>query len=284
MMRPRDSHDVRLVSATLGITPAYDLRYVHDVFGNSIARVSFSEPADHLTIESVCEVDHYGLEMPDFDSLDDSAQRLPFVYSKDDVGDLGKCATRHHATPDDAVAKWAWDMLGPEGEGDTWDVLMRMNVAIQQRFDYERRDAHGTQTPRETMERGVGSCRDFALFMMEAARALGLGARFVSGYLYDPNLDNQVAGASANGAILEGAGATHAWVQIFLPGAGWVEFDPTNGIAGGANLIRVALARTPDQAVPVAGTYIGPPEAFQSLTITVSVSAAAPPNTAALAG
>ena len=83
--------------------------------------------------------------------------------------------------------------------------------------------------------------------MIEAVRSLGFAARFVTGYLYDPALDGGPAGT-------QGAGATHAWVQVYLPGAGWVEFDPTNGIVGGRNLIRVGVARDPKQAVPLAGT------------------------------
>ncbi len=284
MMRPRDSHDVRLISASLRISPAFSVHYVHDVFGNSIARVKFDEMLDRLTIESICEVDHYGLSVPDFETLEDSARKIPFAYSSEDLADLGKGAACHHASPDDPVSQWAWSQLGPGGSGDTWEVLMRMNRAIPAMFDYERRDAHGTQTPAETMARGVGSCRDFALFFMEAARALGLGARFVSGYLYDPYLDHQAMSGDAAQIGYKGAGATHAWVRIYLPGSGWVEFDPTNGIAGGANLIRVAVARTPQQAVPVSGSFFGPAEAFQDLSVHVEVSATNTPPAAAVSG
>lgn len=295
MMRPRDSHDLRLKSASLAIEPAYRMRYMHDVFGNSIARVDFSDAADRLTIESSVKIDHFGLPQPDYEALDDSARRLPFAYSPADMADLGECTACHHIEADDPVHRWAREMLGPSGEGDTWDVLMHMNRAVRQRFDYETREAHGTQLPAETLARGVGSCRDFALYLMEAARALGLGARFVSGYLYDPAMDaairttwqpidSELGAADFQGATFQGAGSTHAWVQIFLPGAGWVEFDPTNGIAGGANLVRVAVARSPEQAVPVSGSYYGPAEAFQSLSIAVTVLAEAERYPVALNG
>jgi transglutaminase-like putative cysteine protease len=126
------------------------------------------------------------------------------------------------------------------------------------------REDEGVQTPAETLDRGTGSCRDFALFMMEAARSVGLAARFISGYLYDPALDGEQSD-------ILGAGATHAWVEIYLPGAGWVEFDPTNGSYGGHNLVRVAVAREPQQAIPISGSYQGRADEFLSLTVDVTV-------------
>jgi transglutaminase-like putative cysteine protease len=101
--------------------------------------------------------------------------------------------------------------------------------------------------------------------MMEAARGLGLGARFVSGYLYDEHLVGAASG-------MVGTGATHAWLQVYLPGAGWVEFDPTNALVGGRNLIRVAVARDAAQAVPVVGSFKGPAGSFLSLSANVTVT------------
>ncbi len=146
------------------------------------------------------------------------------------------------------------------------ELLGAVTRGIKEGFSYEVRQEHGTRLPHETFARRSGSCRDFALLMMEAVRSLGFAARFVSGYVYDPALD----GAEDT---MRGAGATHAWVQVFLPNAGWVEFDPTNGIVGGRNLIRVAVARDPSQAVPVSGTYHGLPEDFLDLEVHVEVRA-----------
>jgi transglutaminase-like putative cysteine protease len=141
-----------------------------------------------------------------------------------------------------------------------------MTSAIKQQFKYAAREAAGVQSPLETLELGSGSCRDFAVFMMEAVRSLGLAARFVSGYLYDEKL------IGANSGLV-GGGATHAWVQVFLPGAGWVEFDPTNALIGGRNLIRVAVARDASQAAPLSGSYNGAPEDFASMSVEVQVTA-----------
>lgn len=131
------------------------------------------------------------------------------------------------------------------------------------RFTYLRREEPGTQDPISTLQMGTGSCRDFALLMMEAVRSLGLAARFVSGYLYVPAKDG--------GHV--GGGATHAWVEVYLPGAGWMEFDPTNGIIGNRDLIRVAVVRDPRQAVPLSGTWTGDPSDLIGMDVEVDVTA-----------
>ena len=147
----------------------------------------------------------------------------------------------------------------------TIELLTTLTREIKQRLRYVARANEGTQTPEETLAKGGGTCRDYALLMMEAVRSLGFAARFVSGYLYDPALDGGPSGT-------QGAGATHAWVQVYLPGAGWAEFDPTNGIVGGRNLIRVGVARDPKQAIPLAGTFIGAPDDYLGLEVEVQVT------------
>ena len=145
---------------------------------------------------------------------------------------------------------------------------MTLTCAIKEGFTYTRRSEHGTQDPVVTVRSGRGSCRDFALLMMEAVRSLGLAARFVSGYLYVPSRDGR-----REGADYVGGGSTHAWCQVYLPGAGWVEFDPTNGIIGNRDLIRVAVARDPSQAVPLSGTYAGSPDDELGMKVQVNVEA-----------
>ncbi|MGF1608920.1 MAG: transglutaminase N-terminal domain-containing protein [Kiloniellales bacterium] len=275
MFRPRDSHDMRLIDTALAISPRAKVRWLHDVFSNSIAIASFDEPAEELRFESRIELQHYGLENPEF-AVEDYASTYPFQYASDEAPDLVRTVERYYPDPERKVDSWAKAFLNGHATVGTQDLLDRVNKAIHQQFAYETRFAIGTQSPTETLARGKGTCRDLALFMMEAVRALGLATRFVSGYLYDPALDPSLNGAGAQalpvGPEIKGGGHTHAWVQIYLPGAGWVEYDPTNGLVGGRNLIRVAVARDPAQALPLHGTFLGTAEDFVDMQVEVSVS------------
>lgn len=265
MCRPRDSHDLRLIDTTLAITPAASgIRWIHDVFGNSIAIASFSQSAQELVFESSFRAEHYPVEAREI-VIEPYAYAFPFSYSAEDTADLGRTKERHYLDPEHKIDAWAKNVLERTPGGGTMDVLMAMTSGIKEQFRYAARDAEGVQTPLDTLSLGSGSCRDFAVFMMEAARSLGLAARFVSGYLYDENLIGAAGG-------MVGGGATHAWLQVFLPGAGWVEFDPTNSLAGGRNLIRVAVVRDAAQAVPLAGSYTGAPDAFISIAVDVKVT------------
>jgi transglutaminase-like putative cysteine protease len=266
MVRPRDSHSMRLLDATLSISPQADLRWRHDVFGNSVTIAEFSEAADTLTIESAVVVDGYATSDTDF-PIEPFAQTIPFSYPASEIPDLGRTIERHYSDPDRKVTEWSRRFLSQRGGvTDTESYLLNVTDAIRSEFTYEVRHTPGVQSPIETLERGSGSCRDFALFMMEAVRSVGLATRFVSGYLYDPAIDGKASEVT-------GAGATHAWVQVYLPGAGWIEFDPTNGSFGGHNLVPVAVAREPDQAMPISGTFEGGPDDFLDLSVDVSVRA-----------
>ncbi len=261
MFRPRDSHDLRHVSSELTISPNAEIRWHHDVFSNSITVAEFKEPAEQLILESVVVVDQYSRDEIEF-PIDTYARTLPFTYTADEVGDLARTNERHYPDPEGLINKWTAECL-KIGQGETEWVLVSMTNRIHHNFEYVTRPEEGTQTPHQTLKSGRGTCRDFALLMIEAARSLGLAARFVTGYLFDPSEDTSQA--------LRGTGATHAWAQIFLPGAGWIEYDPTNGIIGGANLIRVAVTRDPSQAIVVRGAYFGAPEDFKSMDISVIV-------------
>jgi transglutaminase-like putative cysteine protease len=271
MFRPRDSHDLRLIDARLSVAPApSETRWVHDVFGNSITLMNFRSETDLLEIVSTIELEHFGLDRP-LVPLEPYAAFYPFSYPFDELPDLSRSIERQYPDPNHEVDRWARRFVAGNGGGGampTQLLLEEMTRAIPRDFAYRSRWEPGVQDPVETLYRRSGTCRDFALFMMEAARALGFAARFVSGYLYDPAADpNQMAGGQA----LLGSGATHAWVQIYLPGAGWVEFDPTNGLFGGAYLFRVAVARDPSQAIPLQGSYAGDADDSLSEEITVSV-------------
>jgi transglutaminase-like putative cysteine protease len=263
MLRPRDGHDQRLLEARIAIRPEpAEFWWVHDVFGNSVGVARFATRARELSFESTMRLDHSPVEDLDF-RLEDHARSLPLSYSTEEMPDLARSIERHHADPDRVVDRWARRFLNKEGPTSTLDLLAAMTRAVKQDFTYIPRSMRGIQEPWRTLELGSGTCRDFALLMMEATRSLGLAARFVSGYLYSPGRD---------GRSHVGGGATHAWIRVYLPGAGWVEFDPTNGIVGNRDLIRVAVARDPAQAVPLHGRWAGFPDDSLGMEVSVEVT------------
>lgn len=269
MFRPRDSYDQRLIDSTLLIVPQpVSIRWMHDVFGNAVARATFRGRADELRFESTIRVKLYPTSVPDFQTKA-AATSYPFAYEPDELPDLAPSIARGYPDPHGEVQRWAIQFLSPCESTPTGQLLMTMTRAIRESFTYLRRVERGTQDPVATLLLRRGTCRDFALLMMEAARSLGLAARFVSGYLYVPSRD---------GADYLGGGSTHAWCQVYLPGAGWVEFDPTNGIIGNRDLIRVAVARDPVQAIPLSGSYLGRPEDELDMTVEVNVKSDEPEN------
>ena len=264
MMRPRDSHDLRLIDTSLTISPAATVRWMHDVFGNSVAIADFSDQGAELLVESGFSAEHYPLPET-LVTLEEYAQRYPFSYDALEIPDIGRTVERHYPDPEHKVDVWARRFVEQQRDGDTMAILRAMVDAIGAEFAYSARDEMGTQDPLVTLDTAGGTCRDFALFLMEAARSLGFASRFVSGYLYDENRIGE--------QNLVGGGATHAWAQIYLPGGGWVEFDPTNSLVGGKNLIRVAVTRDPTQAIPLAGSFTGPTNAFAGMTVEVEITA-----------
>lgn len=269
MVRPKDSHDLRLLDATLTLQPHADVRWSHDVFGNSIAHVAFAAPTDELLIESRLEVARYSL-VDSAIEIEDSTAIYPFVYAPDDRTNLGPFLVCNYAQCSGAVLEWARQWVTPGMA--TLQGLRALNTAIRTGFSYGARFTSGVQTPTETLSLRAGTCRDFATLFIEAARALGFGARFVTGYLYDPALDDGVD----DGTV--GSGATHAWAEVYLPGPGWVEFDPTNGLIESPSLLRVGVATDAAHAVPVHGTYLGVPEDVAHVDIEVKVTALPSPE------
>lgn len=268
MFRPHEGNDLNLTTFEITTKPDSTQRWVHDVFSNSKAVIDFSncEPSNELEISCQFNIVRSTMHERTFPILE-FARRYPFFYPMEQWIDLAATIRPEFSDPGEDVKQWADGFVGP-ANGDTWTILTSINSAIHQQFDYQRREEPGVQTPRETIARGAGSCRDFAMLMIEAVRELGFAARFVTGYLYDPLTD-------ADGA-LQGAGSTHAWVQVFMPGAGWIEFDPTNGLIASGNLIRTGVARTPSQAVPLEGSFQGAPEDCIGMDVHVEVKALAP--------
>ena len=262
MFRPRESHDLRLLSSKLEITPRpASLRWLHDAFDNSVAVATFEGTTLELRFDSAITLEHVETSVPDY-PLEEYAQTYPFRYSDDELHNLGRAL--EHRYPCDDVKRWVEQFLDPSGITGTMDLLRSITLGIRKDFVYTRRSEKGVQSPSETLASRRGSCRDFAVLMMEAVRSLGLAARFVSGYIFVP-------GRQAAGTML-GGGATHAWMQTYLPGTGWIDFDPTNSIVGNRNLIRIAVAWDPQQVLPLWGTFIGAASSFVGMDVTVSVT------------
>jgi transglutaminase-like putative cysteine protease len=268
MFRPRDSHDLRLLHTGLTIEPAAQVRWIHDPFGNSIAIASFEGETQALELVSTIRLEHFGAP-PELAPIEEYARTLPFSYLAEEAPDLARYVERSYPDPNAAVSTWVKQFLEGEGGADTFAVLTRLCRGIQETLRYSMRFEIGTQTPAVTLESGGGTCRDYALLMMEGVRSLGIAARFITGYLYDPALDT---------AADEDAGHAypHAWLEVYLPGAGWVEFDPTNGIIGSERLIRVAVGREPEQAMPIKGTFTGAADVVVKAMVDVRVRSLAP--------
>jgi len=255
-LRPREGHELHIESATLEITPPATLRWHRDVEDNSVATASFDTPARQLVIESEVIIQQFNESPLDF-LVADYAIDYPFAYRADDAVVLSPYMNHAAYPPGDPITTWIANCWAPGERIQTYALLQRLCVHINQTLTYQLREEPGVQPATDTLYRGTGSCRDFASLFMEAARHLGLAARFVSGYLHaEPSTDNY--------------GATHAWAEVFLPGAGWKGFDPTIGKIAGSDHIAVAVARLPESIPPVAGSFVGPPGANLDVGVWVT--------------
>ena len=266
MVRPDDSHDLRLHSAVLKVEPEpTGIYWKHDTFDNSICFLEWPEAlrTRRLSIVSTLDITHHpdGQPLPVY-SLDTAAELFPFSYTSQDLPDLARFVERQTPDPDRTVDAWASRVVSEASSKQTLKVLEAMTHAIKKEFRYNARYEEGTQTAVQTLALGSGTCRDFAVLMMEAMRSFGLAARFVTGYLYDDT-----------SGTTRGGGSTHAWCSVYLPGAGWVEYDPTNGLIAGANLIRVGVTTQAEQALPISGGFVGNADDPTGLQVDVSVSA-----------
>jgi len=262
MFRPRDGYDQKVLDEVLTIIPEpTQIRWLHDVFGNFVAVASFDARADELSFTSEIRVESTPSNLPDL-QIEAEATAYPFLYSEDELPDLMPFIARRYPDPDNAVERWVRRFLRQGRSNQTGALLMTLTAAIKESFVYIRRSEQGVHEPGLTLRLGHGSCRDLALLMVEGVRTLGFAARFVSGYLYVPRRDDR---------DIRGGGATHAWCQVYLPSAGWVDFDPTNGVVGNRDLIRVAVARDPRQAVPLTGIWYGKAEASLGMSVEVIV-------------
>jgi transglutaminase-like putative cysteine protease len=257
MLRPRERHDVRMESSRLQIAPTATITWHRDTHDNSVATAHFSGTTNQLLITSEVVMQHYDETPLDF-LVADYALHYPFAYTRDDAEDLEPYLRPAGAADQRSLEPWLARCWQPGMRVQTYGLLEDLCRRIAGGLHYRVREEPGVQTPVETLAKGGGSCRDFAILFIELARRLGLAARFVSGYLVTPSAD-------------PGGGATHAWAEVYLPGAGWKGFDPTLGRLVGADHIPVALARRPDAVPPVAGAFLGPPGVVPVLSVQVAV-------------
>lgn len=260
LVRPRDSHAVRILDATLAFSPAGETRWVYDAMGNCVCLLQPTGQAAGLAITSELLIERYPAPLAP-PTIDDPHTAMPIVYERCDRAVLAPFIEPATDDPDGALLKWIRRHANRVDE-PALEFLLRFNQAIHDGFAYGERYEEGAQSPAFTVVHGAGACRDLAWLMVEALRRMGYAARFVTGYLYSPDRTD-----------LRGAGATHAWCEAFLPGLGWTEFDPTNGLAESSALIPVAASRTPEEASPISGMIIGDP-GRSYLSIHVDVRAA----------
>lgn len=255
LLRPREGHDVHIAGSRLEIEPEARVRWYRDIYGNSNAIISFEAPGCKLRIFSEIEVDLYD-DTPIDCVVDPDAQWYPFQYPAIEQVELVPYRLPSYPHDCSAVQDWLRAIYEPGQRIGTSELLGRLNTHIFEGFRYAYREEMGVQLPCQTITLGSGSCRDFAVFMMEAARQLGFGARFVTGYIQ----------------MAEGQhGATHAWTEVYIPGAGWRGYDPTNNKLAGAEHVSVAVAREQDKASPLSGSWDGPSDAFERMHVSVQV-------------
>lgn len=255
MLRPREGHDLRIMSGRLDVEPASTVRWLRDIYGNSIALMTFSEPSRRLCVDGEVEVelnDNGAVEC----QIDPLAQQFPFQYAPEEHIELIHYRIPSYPYEGARLQQWLRDIYRAGQMIGTFELLEKLNHHIYKSLQYSRREEYGVQLPCDTIARGSGSCRDYAVLMMEAARHLGFGARFVTGYIQ--------MGADQHGA-------THAWTEVYIPGIGWQGFDPTNDKRAGSEHVAVAVAREQEKASPLSGTWEGPASSFECMDVSVRV-------------
>lgn len=256
LMRPREDHDLRIESFSLKVSPDARIFWHRGVEGNSIATANFSTPTQQLSIESEVIVQQYNESPLDF-IVADYAIDYPFSYTPDDQILLSPYRMLPDQKTRTILNDWIFHSWKSGEPVQSYTLLQRLTAHIYKTMTYKMREEPGVQSPTETLALGSGSCRDFALLLMESAKCLGLAARFVSGYLHAPLMADQ-------------DGSTHAWAEVYLPGGGWKGFDPTIGDIVGSDHIPVAVSRLAEAVPPISGTFAGTAESSMDVGVWVS--------------
>jgi transglutaminase-like putative cysteine protease len=263
MLRPRDDDDQKVFETGLKITPRpRQLAWTQDSFGNHVATAHFADRACELRFVSNIRLDHAPVDFCATD-IKDFARTYPFAYAAEDSFGLERFI--RPLSPHPAIDRWSSTFFRKDGSADTHELLVDITRTIRRTVEHVSRHEKGIQAPARTLKLGRGSCRDLAVLMIAALRLRGIAARFVSGYVHLADDDDDCATG----------GNTHAWVQVYVPGPGWVDFDPSGGIVGNQNLIRVAVAHHPREAIPLQGTWFGTASDHLAMKVAVKVTAAA---------
>jgi transglutaminase-like putative cysteine protease len=261
MLRPRDDDGQKVLEAEIKITPEpTQLSWTRDSFGNHVAIATFAEPASELRFDSTIRLDHAPVAFR-ADDIAAFAKTYPWSYAPEDQPGLARFLAPLASHP--MIDHWAAAFLREDGSADTHALLVDMTQIIKRCFKHVARHEKGIQEPLQTLTLASGSCRDLAVLMIAALRSLGIAARFTSGYLHLGEDDDDLTG-----------GNTHAWLQAYVPGPGWVDFDPSSGIVGNRNLVRVAVTHDPCEAIPLQGTWTGKASDHLAMKVAVKVTAA----------
>ena len=261
MLRPRDDENQRVIQAVLTISPQpEEVAWDRDEFDNHFAIARFSENADQLRFVSETRL-HHSVRQFLAGDIEEYARNFPFQYNTEDLPNLQQFTLP--VTLGTELTLWSNQFFRTDGTANTFDVLSGMTQTIFRTFRHVNRYEEGIQEPAESLALGSGSCRDLAMLMIASLRSRGIAARFVSGYMHLSNEEHKYQ-------VMEG-GNTHAWLQAYIPGPGWVEFDPSAGKTGNENLVRVAAVAHPQEAIPLQGTWYGHASDHSAMTVAVKV-------------
>lgn len=256
LLRPREDYELRIESFILKSTPQVKIFWHRDVEGNSVAIANFNQLTRQLLIESEVIIQQYNESPLDF-IVSDYAIEYPFKYKPSDQFLLSPYMVLPEEETRVLLNNWIFNIYKSNEAVQTYTLLQKLTRLIYTTLAYTVREEPGVQTAKDTLFLGSGSCRDFALLFMEAVKCLGFASRFVSGYLYVPHMVSEI-------------GSTHAWAEVYIPGAGWKGFDPTIGDIVGSDHIPVAVAALAESVPPISGSFVG--NAESSLDVGVWVS------------
>ena len=259
---PRLSPGQRIETFALKIRAAHKLTWIRDHYENTVGLVTFTEATEELVFEMDCTIEITEKNPFSF-RLSPESQTYPFRYLSEQAQQLEPWLLPLFKQDLVKIREWI-DPLWQGRPLKTLRLLQAINKKIYQDIRYLRREVKGVQGPGETLDRKSGACRDFAALFVESARGLGLAARFVSGYLHAESISGPMS--------------MHAWAEVYLPGAGWIGFDPSWGILCTGHYVPVAVTRHPEHAPPICGTYYGTARDFQGTRVELFVTTPASPS------